>query len=312
VFDAIRNEKEDLSFRHKRKMTEIEEELDNNREDLQSEIQQHNRLRKHTSMLAEKLITFKYTDHPNNFQEKHRLLWISEETHEIKKDISLLMVENNTYIESGTEIIKDIKTENAGYLKVIEENGIVEKIIIKVGKIIRTTEEIITYSEVIEVGEKICKGITAEYSCLVEKINEGILIRPADEYYINKKQFQIETGHSLNGSQSIGINFTQNLLFKEGEKIESINGVDLVKTYLTVDICSNQIHGSADVEFLETENKGEYKLQIAIIENLQIKQDAFSEDSKQQIRTNFCVEDGQEILSGALVAQTSLIFNSSF
>jgi DNA-directed RNA polymerase subunit beta' len=220
------------------------------------------------------------------------------------------MVENNTYIESGTEIIKDIKTENAGYLKVIEENGIVEKIIIKVGKIIRTTEEIITYSEVIEVGEKICKGITAEYSCLVEKINEGILIRPADEYYINKKQFQIETGHSLNGSQSIGINFTQNLLFKEGEKIESINGVDLVKTYLTVDICSNQIHGSADVEFLETENKGEYKLQIAIIENLQIKQDAFSEDSKQQIRTNFCVEDGQEILSGALVAQTSLISKS--
>lgn len=252
----------------------------------------------------------KYKDHPNNFQEKHRLLWISEETHEIKKDISLLMVENNTYIESGTEIIKDIKTENAGYLKVIEENGIVEKIIIKVGKIIRTTEEIITYSEIIEVGEEICKGITAEYSCLVEKINEGILIRPADEYYINKEQFQIETEHSLNGSQSIGINFTQNLLFKEGERIESINGVDLVKTYLTVDICSNQIHGSADVEFLETDNKGEYKLQIAIIENLQIKQDAFSEDSKQQIKTNFCVEDGQEILSGALVAQTSLISKS--
>ena len=52
-----------------------------------------------------------------------------------------------------------------------------------------------------------------------------------------------------------------------------------LKTYLTVDICSDQIHGSADVEFLETDKKGEYKLQIAIIENLQIKQDAFSEDS---------------------------------
>ena len=84
----------------------------------------------------------KYKDHPNNFQGKHRLLWISEETHEIKKDISLLMVENNTYVESGSEIIKDIKTENAGYLKVIEENGIVEKIIIKVGKILKTNKEI--------------------------------------------------------------------------------------------------------------------------------------------------------------------------
>jgi DNA-directed RNA polymerase subunit beta' len=252
----------------------------------------------------------KYKDHPNNFQGKHRLLWISEETHEIKKDISLLMVENNTYVESGSEIIKDIKTENAGYLKVIEENGIVEKIIIKVGKILKTNKEIEISSEIIETGEEICEGITAEYPCLLEKIDEGILIRPADEYYINKEQFQIETEHSLNGNQSIGINLTQHLLFKEGEKIESIDGIDLVKTYLTVDISSDQIHGSADIEFLETDSKGEYKLQIAIIENLQIKQDAFSEDSKQQIKTDFCVEDGQEILSGALVAQTSLISKS--
>lgn len=252
----------------------------------------------------------KYKDHPDNFQEKHRLLWIPEETHEIKKDISLLMVENNTYVESGTEIIKDIKTKNAGYLKVIEENGIVEKIIVKVGKILRTTKEIKISSEIIETGQEIHEGVNAEYPCLLEKISEGILIRPANEYYINKEQFQIETEHSLNGNQSIGINLTQHLLFKEGEKIESIDGIDLVKTYLTVDISSDQIHGSADIEFLETKNKGEYKLQIAIIENLQIKQDTFSEDSKQQVRTHFCVEDGQEILSGALIAQTSLISKS--
>ena len=252
----------------------------------------------------------KYKDHPSEFREKHRLLWIPEETHEIKKDISLLMVENNTYVESGIEIIKDIKTKNAGYLKVVEENGIVEKIIIKVGKILRTTKKIENSSEIIETGEEIFEGINAEYPCLLERIDEGILIRPADEYYINKEQFQIETEHSLSGNQSIGINLTQHLLFKEEEKIESIDGVDLVKTYLTVDISSDQIHGSADIEFLETDKKGEYKLQIAIIENLQIKQDAFSEDSTQQIQTHFCVEDGQEILSGALIAQTSLISKS--
>ena len=31
------------------------------------------------------------------------------------------------------------------------------------------------------------------------------------------------------------------------------NGVDLVKTYLTVEINSDQVHGSADVEFLDTD-----------------------------------------------------------
>jgi DNA-directed RNA polymerase subunit beta' len=98
---------------------------------------------------------------------------------------------------------------------------------------------------------------------------------------------------------------TEKLIAKEGEKIESINGIDLVKTYLTVDISSDQIHGSADIEFLDTNQKGKYKLQVAIIENLQIKQDTFIEDSKQQVKTSFCVKDGQEIIPGALVAQTS-------
>ena len=252
----------------------------------------------------------KYKDHPKDFLEKHRLLWIPEETHEIKKDISLLMVEDNTYVEAGIEIIKDVKTENAGFLRVVEENGIVEKIIIKVGTILKANEEIEFSSEIIETGEKICKGIYAESPCLLESVPEGILIRPADEYYINREQFQIETEHSLNCSQSIGINLTQHLSFKEGEKIESINGIDLVKTYLTVDISSDQIHGSADIEFLDTNQKGKYKLQVAIIENLQIKQDTFIEDSKQQVKTSFCVKDGQEITPGALVAQTSLISKS--
>jgi DNA-directed RNA polymerase subunit beta' len=252
----------------------------------------------------------KYKDHPNDYQEKHRLLWIPEETHEIKKDISLLMVKDNTYVEAGSEIIKDVKTENAGFLRVVEENGIVEKIIIKVGKILKATEEVESSSEIIETGEKICEGIYAESPCLLESVPEGILMRPADEYYINKEQFQIETQHSLNGSQYIGINLTQHLSFKEGEKIESINGIDLVKTYLTVDISSDQIHGSADIEFLDTNRKGEYKLQVAIIENLQIKQDTFIEDTKQLVKTSFCVKDGQEIIPGALVAKTSLISKS--
>ena len=38
----------------------------------------------------------------------------------------------------------------------------------------------------------------------------------------------------LNSNQSININLVQHLLFKEGEKIESVKGIDLVKTYLIV------------------------------------------------------------------------------
>ena len=245
----------------------------------------------------------KYQNDSSEVGNKHRILWISEETHEIKKDISLLMVENHTYVESGTEIIKDVRTENTGYLEVIEENGIVEKLIIKVGKIIEKeeteTEKIIS-STIIEAGEEICDGLRAENRIF----EEGGLGQSAA--LLNS----IGIGLTNVVFTFIGINLIDKLLFKEGEKIESIKGIDLVKTYLTVDISSDEVHGSADVEFLETDKTAEYKLQIAILENLQIKHDTFGENKKQQTKTVFCVEDGQQITSGTLVAKTSLISKS--
>jgi len=40
-------------------------------------------------------------------------LWIPEETHEVNKDISLLLVEDGQY-EAGTEVVKDIFCQTAG------------------------------------------------------------------------------------------------------------------------------------------------------------------------------------------------------
>lgn len=255
----------------------------------------------------------KYYDDTENISGMTRLLWIPEETHEIKKDISLLMVRNNTYVKAGAEIVKDVRTENSGYLEVIEDNGIVEKLIIKVGEIIKKDKEVIAklgLPRFIEKNERICDEIKTDSLSYVEEIAEGILIRPVHEYHVNKEQFQVETEHSFNGDQSINMNLVQHLIFKDGERIESINGVDLVKTYLTVEINSDQVHGSADIEFLDTDEPGEYKLQIAILENLQIKHDTFGESNKQQTKTIFCINDGQEISAGTIVAKTSLISKS--
>ena len=132
-----------------------------------------------------------------------------------------------------------------------------------------------------------------------------------DEYHINKDQFKIETEHSINDKQFISIHLIQHLLFKEGEKIESIKGIDLVKTYLTVDILSDGVHGSADIEFLETKETNKYKLQIAILENLQIRHDTFGENNKEQTKTILCVNNGEEITAGTLIAKTSLLSKSN-
>ena len=65
-----------------------------------------------------------------------------------------------------------------------------------------------------------------------KKVQEGILIRPADEYFISKEQSPIETENSLNENQSIEIKLVQQLLVQDGEEVESVEGIDLIKTYL--------------------------------------------------------------------------------
>ena len=256
----------------------------------------------------------KYKDISNVQEDKHRLLWISEETHEIKKDISLLMVEDRAYVEAGTEIIKDIKTQNGGYVEVIEENGIVEKLIIKTGTLIKDDGKFsseLEITQIFEVGSAIHNEVMYQCPVYAEKVQEGILIRPADEYFISKEQSPIETENSLNENQSIEIKLVQQLLVQDEEKVESVEGIDLIKTFLTVDIYSDQTHGSADVEFLETDRTDEYTLQIAILENLHIKRDTFGENNKQHTRTNLCVRDGEKIVAGTIVATTSLISKSN-
>ena len=58
---------------------------------------------------------------------------VPEETHEVNKDASLLMVEENQFIEAGTEVVKDIFSQTSGVVEVFQKNYILREIVIKPG-----------------------------------------------------------------------------------------------------------------------------------------------------------------------------------
>ncbi len=61
------------------------------------------------------------------------LLWVPQETHEINKDISLLMITDGQWIEAGTEVVKDIFSQTAGVVTVTQKNDILREIIVRGG-----------------------------------------------------------------------------------------------------------------------------------------------------------------------------------
>ena len=80
----------------------------------------------------------------------------------------------------------------------------------------------------------------------------------------------------------ITIKTTKRVLFKDGQRVKSKYGVDLLKTYLIMSVDSDQPHLSADVEFIPIRDNETYKLQLTVLETLQIKQDDFGETNKKR------------------------------
>ena len=110
--------------------------------------------------------------------------------------------------------------------------------------------------------------------------------------------------------QSISLKLVKRLPFKDGEKIQSIKGIDLLKTYIILETESTFSHLSADIEFIPISDTEYCQLRIIVLENLSIPQDPFGESNKDITITNLSVRNGDKITSGTTVAQTQLLSRS--
>ena len=133
------------------------------------------------------------------------------------------------------------------------------------------------------------------------------MIRPVKEYFIDKKNIEIENDISNNLDNSIGIKIVNKILYRDGEQVKSATGVELVKTYLIMVTNPDKPHLSADVEFLPLDNTDLCQLQLIVLESLQVKQDTFGEISKGKTTNNLCVHNGDIIKPGTIVAETHLL-----
>jgi DNA-directed RNA polymerase subunit beta' len=239
------------------------------------------------------------------------LLWIPEETHEINRDLSLLLVKDGDFITSGYEIIKDIYSKNEGYVKIIQENEIVREIIIKPGLLYSVnpnTFQLFKEGCVLRKGDLIYDDKIAEEDFFVEGIKKEdksyILLRPLFEYKIQNKNDLISEIQKQNPNHSIQLNVIQRLMYKNEEKIKSVDGLDLVKTYLVLNFESSNL--SADVEFLP-ESNSKYTLQFVVMENLGIRNTVFGETNSKITETVLCVSDGEIIKPNTVVAKSNLL-----
>jgi DNA-directed RNA polymerase subunit beta' len=242
------------------------------------------------------------------------LLWIPEEAHEVNKDISLLMVEDGQYVEAGTEVVKDIFCQSNGVVEVTQKNDILREIVIKPGDLHMVDDPNLIQKEsvLINPGHEVMPGLTVDELRYLEYVEtpEGpaLLLRPVEEFAVpDEPSVPSQESSSEDGGRSIKLRAVQRMPYKDGERVRSVDGLELLKIQLVLEIDKDAPQLAADIELVEDETDAEVlRLQLVILESLVIRRDISADTTQGSTNTELLVKDGQQIGPGDVVARTQI------
>ncbi|MBD2043516.1 DNA-directed RNA polymerase subunit beta' [Microcoleus sp. FACHB-672] len=243
------------------------------------------------------------------------LLWIPEECHEVNKDISLLLVEDGQYVEAGTEVVKDIFCQNNGVVEVTQKNDILREIVVKPGELhmVDDPEEVLSADATLaNPGQEVIKGLTVPELRYIEYVEtpEGpaLLLRPVTEFHVpDEPAVPSQESRKDQDGSAIELRAVQRLPYKDGERVKSVEGLELLRTQLVLEIGKDAPQLAADIELVPDANDPSVmRLQLVILESLIIRRDMAADALQGSTHTRLLVEDGQRIAPGAVVARTEI------
>ena len=258
------------------------------------------------------------------------VVFIPEEVHQINKDASLKMVENNTFVTAGTEVVKDLYTHIDGIVEIKEFNDIIHEVIIRPGEIF-TLDNIgdlkVEEGEIVEAGTQIAPKIKAKSTSIVtimesddtsldiDDLDEDldvasldeetitnqpiqILVRPVQQFDIKPKSVSIEFEST---DEAISIVPVTQLQYKDGARVRNLDGATLTRTSLVLQMQGYLSHLKGMVEMT-----ADNALKVVVLETLIVRRE-IEGSNKASLQTELLVENGQVIEPKEPVAKTQVL-----
>lgn len=260
------------------------------------------------------------------------IVFIPDEIHQISKDSSLKMVDSGTYVEAGTEIVKDLYTHISGIVEIKEFNDIIHEVVVRPGEL-HTLSSIndlkVDEGEVVEAGTTIAPKIKVKDTSIVtifetendsldiddldEDIDSNILdedaisnqpvqilVRPVQKFFVEPKDVSIRFKST---DESIDVVPVTQLQFKDGARVRNLDGATLIRTSLVLQMQGYLSHLKGMVE-LDTDNN----LKVVVLETLIIRREQESTSKTlASLQTELLVKNGQVITSKTPVAKTQVL-----
>ncbi len=233
-----------------------------------------------------------------------KVLFIPEETHFISKDASLKMCETGDQVAAGQEVVKDVFAHMDGVIEIVADNDIVHEVIIRPADVfpLENIEDLkVREGELIEPGTEILPNIKFDDRRVVSLMEKEdgvtmVLVRQIQEYFIEPREVKFK---SRNSDEKIGLRPVTQLLFRDREKVRHLQGAQLTRTSLVLQLMGQLAQLKGTVEISEED------LNIVVQENILLRR-----DSDLNV-TLLAVVPGEIIPAGAPVATTQVLTKSS-
>jgi DNA-directed RNA polymerase subunit beta' len=233
-----------------------------------------------------------------------RVLFVPEEVHFISKDISLKMCESGDKVTAGQEVVKDVFAHMDGIVEIVADNDIIHEVIIRPGELFNIgdpSDVKVPEGQIVEPGTEIIEGQTATERKMVSIFEKEdgatqLLVRPIEEYWIEPLETRFK--HRATDDK-ISLRSVTQLLFRDREKVRHLQGAQLTRTSLVLQM-GGQLTGLKGTVEIDEE-----ALNIVVQENILLRRD------HDLNVTLLAVQHGDIVAAKAPVATTQVLTKSA-
>ena len=106
----------------------------------------------------------------------------------------------------------------------------------------------------------------------------------------------------------MGLKAIQRLTYKDGELIKSVEGVELLRTYLSLESFDATPQMTIDVELIQDQkDKSINRLNLVILESILVRRDTISDSSHGSTHTELQIKNDQIVNAGDVIATTQIL-----
>jgi DNA-directed RNA polymerase subunit beta' len=201
-----------------------------------------------------------------------RILFVPEEVHFISKDISLKMSESGETVTAGQEVVKDVFAHMEGIIEIVADNDIIHEVIVRPGELFNINDPSdvkVPEGQIVEPGTEIIEGQKFKDRKIVNVLEREdgtiqVLVRPIEEYWIEPKDTKFK--HKATDDK-ISLRSVTQLLFRDREKVRNLQGAQLTRTSLVLQM-QGQLMGLKGIVEI-----GEEEMNIVVQENILLRRE---------------------------------------